>query len=150
VIDFRDDRVRQEWESGKVDPLLESIFLDAAQHAETVLQIPLIITCIWRSAEEDALLNGSGVHKVWRAIDVHADTWSDPKIGALAEYINSLWIYDPLRPSYKVALWEPHGTGPHAHFQVCHSSLTISRPGTVSKPEFVPADTYVPRQFDTP
>jgi hypothetical protein len=114
-----------------VDHLLSSIFLDAASYAETVLGIPLIITCIWRSAEEDAALNGSGVHKVWRAIDVHADTWTDPKIGALAGYVNSKWSYDPLRPSFKVALWEPHGTGPHLHTQTCHSNLTVPIPATI-------------------
>lgn len=139
IIDFRDDRVREEWASGKLDPLLTSIFLYAARYASDFLHHTLLVTCIWRSEAEDAALGGSGVHKQWRGIDVHADTWADPHANAVAAWVNQRWIYDPLRPSMKVALWEPHGTGPHLHFQTCHSGITV--------PTQLASDTMLSRQF---
>lgn len=126
LINFRDDRVRDEWLSGHVAPLLSQIFLDLAQFSDDIISHTPLVTCIWRSAQEDAMLNGSGIHCLWRAIDIHAETWTDPNMVAMAKYVNDKWIYNPVRPSMKVLLWEPHGTGPHGHLQV--SPATILRP----------------------
>lgn len=76
------------------------------------------MTGIYRTTKEDEALGGHGVHPAWRAIDIRAASWTDPLIEAAAKKINERWIYDPARPSMVVALFEPHGTGPHGHFQV--------------------------------
>jgi hypothetical protein len=136
-IDFRDERVQAEWESGRLNPLLRTVFTEAAEFYSSLGRTPCI-TCIWRSAEEEEQLlvqtgqHPSGVHRVWRGIDMHADSWIDPYAVKTAEYINSRWTYDPLRRSYKVALFEPHGTGPHLHFQV--SEFTVQNFGPETEP----------------
>lgn len=114
-----------------------------------MLKKNLLVTCIWRSEDEEFEIyrttghQPSGVHRVWRAIDVHADTWYDPFIQKLADWVNARWIYDPLRAYMKVALWEPHGTGPHLHYQVSEHSIV--------RPSFTMPNAILPtRQFDAP
>ena len=126
LIKFRDQRCRDEWLSVNIAPLLAQIFLDLAQFSDDILGHAPTVTCIYRTFPEDRALNGSGIHCLWRAIDIHADTWTDPTMIAMAKYANDKWIYDPTRTSLKTLLWEPHGTGPHGHLQV--SSKTILRP----------------------
>lgn len=119
LLDFKSPRERDEWCSGELNPLLGRIILEAAQFNASVLKRPpLVITSIWRSAAEDEALGGHGIHPLWRAVDVSADSWSDKYMAAIATYIDSHWAYDKLRPNMHVALFEPHGTGPHCHFQV--------------------------------
>jgi hypothetical protein len=133
VLEFKSDRIRDEWASGKLDPLLAAIVLASAQFSATILNRVPQLTCIWRSAaEEEEIFREvgvlpSGVHQVWRGVDIHADTWKDPITQQVADWINARWVYDSIRPTYKVALWEPHGTGPHLHIQTCHSGITVPR-----------------------
>lgn len=50
-------------------------------------------------------------------MDIHADSWTDSKITALASWINDHYSYDSTRPEMKIAVWGPHGSGPHLHIQ---------------------------------
>lgn len=118
LISFRDSRSRAEWLSGNIDPDLAAIFLKAARYANAVLKFQPLITSIFRSKTEDFNLDGTGVHCAWRAIDIYADSWIDTRAAAVADFINTRYIYDPSRPTMSVALFKPHGSGPHVHFQV--------------------------------
>ena len=44
----------------------------------------------------------------------------------IAMHVNRLWVYDPRRPQFQVAVGKKHGTGPHVHFQV-HPRTVRSR-----------------------
>ena len=67
--------------------------------------------------------NSVGVHgtlKV-RGLDLRC---KDDEIGNQAsEYLNSLWVYDPVRPEMKVAIYHDVGQGKHLHLQ-CHPNTT--------------------------
>lgn len=79
-------------------------------------------------AENKAAGAKSEIHVVgppYRALDLGAplvpggtpdDRWA--AVAAIAEPLNSLWVYDPSRPSMLCAYADPHGTGPHLHLQV--------------------------------
>lgn len=139
---FKTDRELREWSSGSVFPLLMTIVTEAGQYAYYDLGFQLLITSIWRSVAEDADLGGHGIHPEWRAVDVHADSWQDTKIGQVASFVEGRYQYDPSRPSMKVALWEPHGNGPHLHLQV-HPATRLRVP-PLDGAEIVP-----PRNFQT-
>ena len=74
----------------------------------------------------------SGIHAAksvrgWRAADVGVRSLgSGPervaRLQGAAERVNSLYQYDPRKPSRNVVAVYPHGTGPHAHVQVRHNS----------------------------
>jgi len=86
------------------------------------------VTCIFRTPEEEETAGGkSGVHMTnpHRAIDLRIKNLVGDyqlKANALAETLNSLWIYDPTRPNLKVAISKVHGSGPHVHLQVSNNT----------------------------
>ena len=79
----------------------------------------VVLTSIFRTWPEDAKLKGTGIHCLWRAVDIGAESWTDPNVQSVADALNSEWVYDPTRPGKLVALYQEHGTGPHLHLQVC-------------------------------
>jgi hypothetical protein len=81
------------------------------------------VTCIFRTKEEDAVLEGSGIHTAWRGLDVRTRDISRDAVQDLTDHINDQWVYDPRRPTLVVLYSRPHGSGPHAHFQV-HPNTT--------------------------
>jgi len=86
----------------------------------------LRITSIYRTPGEDAALGASGIHTTTphRALDASItalgstveERWRRAR--AVATQLNALWVYDPNRPTLKVCVAQPHGTGPHLHVQV--------------------------------
>jgi len=93
--------------------------------------VRLVIGDIFRTEEEECAIERqtgkkpSGIHKTipHRSIDVQSHNLADG-VGErwaicqeVAEGINTLWIYDPSRPSMVVAYAGRHGTGPHLHLQ---------------------------------
>lgn len=111
-----------EWPN--IHPKLEQVFFTLANlwPADT-----LKITSLNRTHMHDKVLGGSGVHAVgppWRAVDISIRTL-DPNIAnaqieaeRLTVVVNDIWVYDSTRPHLKVAIANPHGTGPHIHLQV--------------------------------
>lgn len=81
---------------------------------------------MYRTPEEDAKLGGHGMHPAWRSVDVRIAHWREARALALVAYINARWQYDPSRPGKVVAYVDPHGTGPHIHFQT--HALTRRKP----------------------
>ena len=125
---FVSDRTRVEWQSSSLSPLLKSIVRDVATYARTRWKWEFTITSIYRTPQEDAALKASGIHAEWRAVDVRTRRRSEAQIADIAEYTNAKWIYDRRRPGLQVCFKEPHGSGPHVHFQV--HPRTALRAGT--------------------
>jgi hypothetical protein len=115
---FVSDKVQAEWNDARLSPLLRQIVEDAAQRAMDSWNWEFTITSIYRSPAEDAALNASGIHTYWRAVDVRTKGRSKQSVDDVTRYINTRWIYDPNRPAMRVCFAEPHGTGPHGHYQV--------------------------------
>ena len=114
---FVSHRIEAEWNNPQLNARLKIIVAEASAYALERWKWEFTITSIYRSPEEDAALKASGVHSHWRAVDVRTRGRSQKAIDDVAAYANTRWIYDPKRPSLKVCFTEPHGTGPHAHFQ---------------------------------
>ena len=124
MILFETPRIESEWRQVRLRPPLRMMALDASVQAENRWRWPLMLTCIYRTPEEDRALGGHGVHPLWRALDVRTRDRDPLVVADLAEHVNRLWIYDPTRPTYQVAIFEkdsPHGQ--HLHFQV-HPNTT--------------------------
>jgi hypothetical protein len=117
---FKDnsDRLKKEWESPKLAPMVKKIVEDAAEFARTKFNWEFTITSIFRSKAEDAALHASGIHVEWRAVDVRSRGIDQEAVNKVAEFINKKYAYDPNRPGMKVCFKEPHGNGVHAHYQV--------------------------------
>lgn len=118
MLKFASDRVEREWEDARLSRKLKQMVLEAASYAQERWQWSFTITSIFRNAEEDAALNASGIHVVWRAVDVRTRGQPKAVVDDVTQFINRRWVYDPSRPALKVCFAEPHGTGPHGHYQV--------------------------------
>lgn len=115
---FKTPRQEQEWNDPRLNQMLRSIVADAEAFSQVGYSQDLYITSIYRSPEEDLALQGHGIHPLWRAVDVRANGWGDPNMGAVANRTNLNWIYDPKRPAMMVAFFKEHGDGPHCHYQI--------------------------------
>ena len=122
LLSYKSDRQESEVASGLLDPFLAYILFKAARQWWMDNRCYLLITSVYRTPYEDEALDGHGIHPAWRAVDIHADSWTDPKIAKLADWINFQYEYDKYRPEMLVALWEPHGDGPHLHCQTHQNS----------------------------
>ena len=131
---FVSTRIETEWNNPKLNARLKVIVAEASAYALQRWKWEFTITSIHRNPEEDAALKASGVHSHWRAVDVRTRGRSQKVIDDVAAYINKRWVYDPRRPSLKVCFAEPHGTGPHAHFQVHDNTKRMAEPAK-SKPK---------------
>lgn len=85
------------------------------------------VTSIYRSKEEDAQLEGSGIHHSipHRAIDIRTWPLTDGEVATLTRKMNDRFAYDPDRPKLNVCVTALHGSGPHAHLQ--SSEYTVER-----------------------
>lgn len=115
---FASERIEREWSDPKLSRRVKEIVIEASNYAYERWGWTFTVTSIFRTAAEDAALRGSGIHVDWRAVDVRTRGQSQAIIDDVTRYINSRWKYDPTRPNLKVCFAEPHGTGPHAHYQV--------------------------------
>jgi hypothetical protein len=120
---FGSDRIESEWSDPRLSPTLKTIVLDAVGFGMSRLAWVFFVTCIWRSPLEDAALKGTGVHPLWRAIDVRTRDRAAGDVEALVAYLSGRWIYDPTRPTKPIIYTAEHGTGPHAHIQAHANSV---------------------------
>lgn len=129
--------LRREQEYGQLtekNPQLKRVIDGAAEHAFGEWGWILCLTDIFRSRQEAALIDAASAapgglgmgrpagstspHCVWQAADVRIRGVNPSHVSALVEWINATWVYRPGDPSHRVALANPHGTGPHIHLQV--------------------------------
>jgi len=96
-----------------IDSLLRTIVM----HVEDVYGVEFTITSLLR-------IKDSGTHGTLplRAIDLRC---RDEAFGDMvADYINSIWIYNPNKPNKMVCVAHGHGANYHLHFQVHHNTRT--------------------------
>ena len=124
-MEFFSSKQQAEWDSGKLDRQLEKIVIWAQE--QVLPDWSFLVTCILRSEGEDHALKGTGVHTVWRAIDIRTQGQDPGVVDLITRRINAHWTYDSKRPRLPVAYSKPHGTGPHLHIQ--------THPRTVAVPE---------------
>jgi hypothetical protein len=117
VTRFRDPKTTDEY--ARMAPMLRTIFEDVQAHAFEVFGWAFLVTSIFRTAEEDAALEGTGVHVVGRGIDVRTMDRPASQVAAVTAYANGKFQYDFRRPSKPTAYSAPHGDGPHLHLQTC-------------------------------
>lgn len=118
MITFVSERVESEWNDPRLSKRVRDIVIEAATFAEQQYGWNFTLTSIYRTPAEDAAINASGIHTYWRAVDVRIRGRAQAEVNGVADYINGRYAYDPARPAMKVCFKEPHGTGPHAHYQV--------------------------------
>jgi hypothetical protein len=118
MLRFDSEREEREWNDARLSRRVKEIVTEASEYAEEKWGWNFTITSIFRTRAEDAALNASGIHVDWRAVDVRTRGVSKDAVQDVTKYINDRWAYDPRRPNLKVCFSEPHGTGPHGHFQV--------------------------------
>ena len=122
LLSFKEPRHGVEWNSGRVDPDLAKVLLEAAGLAEPLGWSPLLVTCIYRSNVEDLAVGGTGhgPHTRWGAIDVRTIGVKQEYVRSVCSVINQRWEYDRDQPHLVVALLEGKdmpGTAPHLHLQ---------------------------------
>ncbi len=96
-------------------PTLQLIIMDIVVFCEENFSKDVIPTSIYRP------FNGKkhSVHNVYRGFDFRSRIFTKEEINAILDYVNDKYIYDPLRPNYKVAIFHNVGYGWHFHIQ-CH------------------------------
>lgn len=114
---FKTPRQEREWNSAKVHPALRLVMADATVFMARLGWEP-VITDVWRSKAEEVALKSSGVHHAWRAIDIRTRDIDPRMVEDLRRYLESRWIYDPMRPAKILCYTAEHGSGPHMHIQV--------------------------------
>jgi hypothetical protein len=115
---FVSTRVEEEWDDPRLARKVREIVTEAAEYARAKFNWEFTLTSIFRTPAEDAALRASGIHVDWRAVDVRTRGQRQEVIDDVTNHINNAWVYDPTRPNLKVCFSEPHGSGPHAHYQV--------------------------------
>src|SRR5687768_9561195 len=98
MITFASTRIQSEWNSPTLERLLKQIVTDAAEQAKSQHAWDFHLTSIYRTPEEDAALNGSGIHIYWRAVDVRTNNVLADNVRAVTNWINARYIYNPQRP----------------------------------------------------
>lgn len=120
AINFASVRLLREFND--IDSKLYEVFITLAERFWPDSRQAVRVTCIFRSAAEEAAAGGkSGIHALsspYRAIDIGAKEFTQAEIDAAAAAVNAVWVYDPARPDKLVCFAAPHGTGPHFHLQV--------------------------------
>lgn len=89
------------------DPMLSSI------EYYIIETFGMLVTCSYREKRHPNDLHGT---LPVRAKDIRS--WQYKRPEEIVKTINTLWIYDELRPNKKVALYHNTGEGAHIHLQV--------------------------------
>lgn len=118
---FKDPRrLKKEW--WEISPLLRLILCDAEWYSIQYFDEELTLTCLMRTAEEQADLVKRGasteaisVHQFGRGGDARLLKNAANNL-ILQSYINHKYEYDPLRPHFKTVV-RHGGTAEHLHFQ---------------------------------
>ncbi len=140
-------RLEKEWKDPKLAKAVKDMVENVAKYAKKKWKWQFVITSIFRTPEEDAALQASGIHGAWRAVDVRTMDQKEEAINDVANYANTKWQYDPQRPSMNVCFKEVHGNGVHAHFQVHPRTIEIKSVSTPSAKPVRPAADVVAASF---
>lgn len=114
-MEFKDDSVAVEWQSRRLNPRLIVIVLALAAYALERWHVTITITDIYRPKTND-----SGVHAVWRGVDVRTRDWTPEMSLDILRWLNESFCYDESRPEKMVAMIHDVGQGVHLHLQVSY------------------------------
>lgn len=81
----------------------------------------IVVTSIFRTLEENRKAKAKSlvhVTRPHRAMDLRTYDVSPKTVAAVTDEVNRVFVYDPNRPGFPVAISRPHGNGPHIHLQV--------------------------------
>lgn len=110
----------------RLDPKTRLVAEVASILAFLLCKQKLSTTSIFRKKTTD-----SGIHQCYRAIDF-APLATIQETYWLIDRINQLFIYDPARPTFKVAAENPyHGTNVHIHLQTHANTTSITTEQTL-------------------
>ena len=124
---FKSNKIKKEWADNQMSPTLKQIVEEAAEFAKEKHKWEFTLTSIFRTPKEDTALGASGIHTLWRAVDVQTKGKRKTAIAAVSKFINERWVYDSNRPNLNVCFKEPHGKEIHAHFQI-HPNTKLRKP----------------------
>lgn len=96
--------------------------LAANAYAEHALGRSLTITSIFRDYGRDRQLGRSGIHGLWRGVDVSARDWTAPDIEKVCGFVNDVVDYGQGK---QICFAHDAGSGIHWHFQVPAGLPTI-------------------------
>jgi len=91
------------------EDLLDIVY-DLAAFVESQFDKAIVITSIYREGD-------SGVHGVWRGVDLRSFIYTDQELELIELYVNSKYEYDYRRPTKDVLLCHDAGSGDHIHLQ---------------------------------
>ena len=126
MLRMSSDRVNDDWESPRIDLTLRSIINQVAGFMYRTWGTDIEITCLLRTAAEDAALyhnplHQPGVHVFGRGADLSVHEYSLSEVNSLVNHVNENWQYDPARPMMLCAIYEdathPDSSGAHIHLQ---------------------------------
>lgn len=112
IIAFDTPKQLAEWESKKLDPRLRVLVYFVAGYVLHEMNLPTVITSIYREGDE-------GVHGCWRGVDIRTRDMSEDQAMHLEAVINKHFTYDPDR-NYPTAYYHDNrgAPGKHLHLQV--------------------------------
>jgi len=118
---FKNERIRDEWFSGRLDPRLKAVILAQAAHVNHSWGYVLEITEIHRLREEQRLIYPNdprkvSVHELWRGVDDLVREFDSNQHHELAAWTNKYFPY--AKPQYKTCKHHNVGFGWHLHNQV--------------------------------
>lgn len=126
-MNYKTDRIRGEWESGKISNRLKDIISLGEQYVEMEFGKELVITDLMRTQKEQDNIYASNpkyaerpwksVHQYGRGCDLRVWEFTEEEIRKLENFFNCI-TYDPDRPSKKTCLVHDVGKGKHFHVQV--------------------------------
>ncbi len=135
ILDFKEKKQADEWNSSKVDDKVRNICILLAFYAWNFFDKRLTITDIMRTREEqdriykkhlNEKIRAKYIKKPWpsvhmfgRGIDIRTTNLDQIEVNTLVKIANTI-PYDPNRPRKKTCIYHNVGTGPHLHIQVTY------------------------------
>ena len=110
MIHFKTKKIREEWESGKLDQTLQIILLTTASVMVNHFNTVMVLTSLFRDGDV-------GVHGLWRGADVRIHNIGFKGAIELTILINSWFEYNITRPDLEVAVFGDSEHQNHIHFQ---------------------------------
>ena len=121
LIDFKTDKQRTEWSSGKLSQNIINIVLILAFVSYLIFQKKIMITEIFRTQEENNKIYGDtkhiSTHTYYRAVDLRTSIYTANQASFLSAIANC-FQYDPKRPAKNTALYGDKLHLNHIHLQV--------------------------------
>ena len=124
MIGFKNPRERSEYaELATKNPKLFDLLHDLVSYVQDTFKKDVVLTSVYRTAEEQAALYAKAVHKVlksdhmsWEAVDLRSSIYTKGEIDSIVAYLNTKYKN---RDGRRVALYHSvPGNVPHFHISL--------------------------------